>query len=255
MGDQEMSGQDVNEGGFSWRLLFSLASFGAALVIALVTLLIFKEVDPPFIVMFLLFLAGGILAFRKGKAGVVGIVLASLGAAMFTAFAGPFAFVVIELPEGPDEFIPVLATLTMALTVLISAIVVAIRGRGRGFLRSTGAGVLGIVALVLVIGITVFSLYSASKVETASARQGDELLTTEDFEFKPDQLKLDSGTVALHITNKDDATHTFTIDELDVDQVIPAGKSVRVKLNATSGKYRFYCRPHAPDMDGDLAVS
>lgn len=247
---------ETPSGGFSWRKLFSFASFGAALVIALVSVFIFKEAAPPFIVMFVLFLVGGILALRTGKAGVVGIVLATLGAAMFTVFAGPFAATVIVLPVAKDEFIPVLSTLTLALTVLISAIVLAVRGRGRGFVASRAAGGIGIVAVALVFVIVGWSLYAASKFESAGAEVDDVLVVTEDTEFTPETLTVDAGTVSVHVTNKDDATHTFTSDELvGVDIVVPAGKSNRVTFTAKAGEYRFYCRPHAPDMDGKLEVS
>ncbi len=246
---------ETPSGGFSWRSLFSFASLGAALVLALVTVLIFKEAEPPFIVMFVLFLVGGILARRTGKVGVVGIVLATLAAAMFTVFAGPFAATVIRLPVAKDGFIPVLSMLTLALTVLISAVVLAVRGRGRGFVASRAARGVAVVATILVLVIVGSSLYAASKFESASADVDDVLVVTEDYEFTPEKLNVDGGTVSVHVTNKDDATHTFTSDELGVDIVIPAGKSNRVTFTAQAGEYRFYCKPHEPDMDGKLKVS
>lgn len=246
---------ETPSGGFSWRKLISFASLGAALLIALVSVLIFKEAEPPFIVMFVLFLVGGILALRTGKAGVVGIVLSTLGAAMFTAFAGPFAATVIRLPVAKDQFIPALSILTLALTVLISALVLAVRGRGRGFAASRAARGIAIVATILVFVIVGSSLYAASKFESAGAEVDDVLVVTEDFEFTPETLMVDAGTVSVHVTNKDDATHTFTSDELGMDIVVPPGKSNRVTFTAKAGEYRFYCRPHAPDMDGKLEVS
>jgi len=241
--------------GFGWRKLLTFASLGAAVAIALVSVFIFKSADPPFIVMFVLFVVGGILASRTGKAGVVGIALSTIGAAMFAAFAGPFAFQVIGIPAAKDEFIPVLSILTLALTILISAFVLAVRGRGRGFVPSRGARGVGMVAAVLVVLIVGSSLYASSKIKSVGAEASDVLLVAEDYEFVADKLSVDAGTVSVHVTNRDDASHTFTITELGVDLLVPVGKSTRVTFTAEAGEYRFYCKPHNPDMEGKLTVS
>ena len=254
MADEEKPEVVQTTDGFSWRLLLSYAALGAAAVILFASVFIFKSYDPPFILMFLLLFIGALLARRTGKAGVTGVVLALLGSLMFVVFGGFFAVTLISVPEGAKDFIPVMSTLVFSLMVVVSAIALAIRGKGRGFEPSGASSAMGWVGVVLVTGLVGWSLYASSQFESVAAGADDVLVVTKDFEFTPDSLEADSGTVAIHVTNADDSLHTFTIDELGVDVSIPSGKSNRVEFDAEPGKYRFYCKPHAPDMEGELEV-
>ena len=240
--------------GFNWRLLLSYAALGAAAIILFASVFIFKSADPPFIVMFLLLFIGAVLARRTGKAGVTGIVLASLGSLMFVMFGGFFAVTLIETPEASKDFIPVMSTLVFTLMVVISAIALAIRGEGRGFEPSGASSALGWIGVLLVTGLVGWSLYASSQYESVASEADDVLVVTNDFEFVPKSLNADAGTVAIHVTNADDALHTFTIDELGVDVSIPSGKTNRVEFEAKEGEYRFYCKPHAPDMEGKIEI-
>ncbi|MEO7803419.1 MAG: hypothetical protein ABIS18_03025 [Actinomycetota bacterium] len=66
-------------------------------------------------------IVGGALALRHGKIGLIGAIFATLGSAMFSAFAGP-GIVNTQAASGTD-FIVITGTLTCTLTVIISAIV------------------------------------------------------------------------------------------------------------------------------------
>lgn len=252
----EMSGNgSVETGGFGWRKLLSFAAITAALGILLATFLVFGgDFDPPFIVMLVLFAVGGVLALRPGKAGVVGIVLATIAGLMFTVFAGPFAFFLLETPES-KEIIPVVSILLLSLTVVISAIVLAIKGRGRAFEPSGAAKALGGVVLVLIVAVAAWNIYLVSTFESEAAQPGDIRVVTEDFEFAPNSLTASPGTVSVHVTNRDDTLHTFTVEELGVDVSVPSGKSVRATFQADGGQYRVVCKPHEPDMAGTLQVA
>lgn len=114
---------------------------------------------------------------------------------------------------------------------------------------------MGVVAVVAIVSLVATTLYSASRFKSVVAREGDLTLTTEEFEFQPDELEADAGRVSVHITNRDDVLHTFTIDQLNVDVTVPGGKETRVTFRAEAGKYRFYCNPHALDMEGTLELS
>ncbi|MEO7803420.1 MAG: cupredoxin domain-containing protein [Actinomycetota bacterium] len=114
---------------------------------------------------------------------------------------------------------------------------------------------LGVLDILLIAGIVATALYSSSKFESVSAKEGDVLVTSTDFKFQPDELVTEAGTISVHITNKDDTLHTFTIDDLNVEVAVPAKKETTVTFEADAGKFRFYCKPHAPDMDGTLTVN
>lgn len=253
MGDQE-SREAGGGTGFGWRKLLAYASLGAALVILLATLLIFKSADPPFIVMFLLFSIGGALALRSGRTGVTGRVLASLAALMFTVMGAGFVFSLLQTPETP-ELIPVTTTLLFSLAVLLSAIVLAIKGRGRAFEPSNAAKAVGGVTLALIAAIAAWNIYLSATYESEAAQPGDIAVVTRDFEFHPDSFSTEPGSVTVHVTNRDDTLHTFTIERLGVDISVPPGKSARATFQAPAGEYRFICRPHEQEMAGELSVA
>jgi plastocyanin len=64
-------------------------------------------------------------------------------------------------------------------------------------------------------------------------------------------------TMTFTLTNAGDATHTFTIDELDVDEELAPGATAEVQADLPSdgGQLRFYCRFHAAQgMEGTITV-
>lgn len=75
----------------------------------------------------------------------------------------------------------------------------------------------------------------------------------DDFSFEPTFVKATAGarvTVELH--NEGDAQHTFTIDGLEVDEVVDAGDTAEVAVMLPEeGPVRFTCRFHeAQGMQG-----
>ena len=58
-------------------------------------------------------------------------------------------------------------------------------------------------------------------------------------------------TVALRLENPDGVAHTFTVDELGVDALMPAGKNSLALFKPTKpGTYTFYCIPHYDKASG-----
>ena len=82
------------------------------------------------------------------------------------------------------------------------------------------------------------------------AEPGDLIVTATDFTFGDAAVAAPAGDVAIAVTNTGSTRHTFTIDELGVDLDVPPGTTQRVTFDADAGTYRFYCRPHAPAMEG-----
>lgn len=83
-------------------------------------------------------------------------------------------------------------------------------------------------------------------------------MVADDFFFGPDQLSLEAGqTVTVNLENEGAAAHTFTIDDLGVDQVLNPGEGATITFTPSqSGTIKFYCRFHqAQGMAGSLAVS
>ena len=80
----------------------------------------------------------------------------------------------------------------------------------------------------------------------------------DDYYFKPAELQAKAGSpVQVELENGGGASHTFTIDELGVDQVLGPGEKATVEFTPNKdGTFAFYCRFHrAQGMEGELQVS
>ncbi|HEY7649369.1 MAG TPA: cupredoxin domain-containing protein [Methylomirabilota bacterium] len=71
-------------------------------------------------------------------------------------------------------------------------------------------------------------------------------LTIEKAQFQPAEVRVKSGTpFVLVITNKDAAAAEFESKELRVEKVVPAGKTVKVRIRALKpGSYPFFNEFH-----------
>lgn len=67
-----------------------------------------------------------------------------------------------------------------------------------------------------------------------------------DFFFEPTYVQTAPGaSVPLTITNEGTTAHTFTIDELDIDETLAPGDSVEVEAQfPQQGPITYYCRFH-----------
>ncbi len=92
----------------------------------------------------------------------------------------------------------------------------------------------------------------------ASIRASAVEMEADDFYFEPETLEARVGeAVTLTVKNEGGAVHTFTIDELNVDQTLRPGDEVTVTLTpARAGSFTFYCRFHrARGMEGTMDVA
>jgi plastocyanin len=80
----------------------------------------------------------------------------------------------------------------------------------------------------------------------------------DDSYFSPTFVNAEPGsTVTVTLTNEGDAPHTFTIDDLDVDEELQPGTSVTVEVELPDeGTLAYYCRFHVGGgMQGAFVVS
>jgi plastocyanin len=89
-------------------------------------------------------------------------------------------------------------------------------------------------------------------------------LELDDFYFEPTVLEGEAGqTLTVELENEGDATHTFTVDELGVDEEVQPGDRGEAEVTfPDSGALLFYCRFHqgggmrgALSVGGDLSVA
>jgi len=85
---------------------------------------------------------------------------------------------------------------------------------------------------------------------------GEIALTIENNRFQPEELKVKAGAPwVLVITNKDKGPEEFESHDLRIEKVIPAGKTVRLKMPALkAGSYRFVGEYHEKTAKGRITV-
>jgi plastocyanin len=81
-------------------------------------------------------------------------------------------------------------------------------------------------------------------------------LTIEQNRFQPDEVKVKAGVpFVLVIANKDGAAEEFESKELRIEKVIPAGKTVRLRMPALKpGTYRFVGEWHEKTANGRIVA-
>jgi plastocyanin len=108
---------------------------------------------------------------------------------------------------------------------------------------------------------------TATPVQTMEAEEGTSGLKTVTvlnkdlggsgaYEFDPKDLTFSVGeTVVLEIVAETEF-HTFTVDELEIDEAVDAGETVNYTHTFdTAGTYRLYCIVHeALGMEGTITV-
>ena len=231
--------------GLTWHKLAAWAAW-AIPVIFLLVMLAYMQFLPFFIPFIVVFAVLGWWVSRGGRAS--GVVLAVL-TVVFIAMNLPFIIPTLAVPASVIDFISTAWLLLASITAVVAGIMAF-----RTSAPSNGARTLQRVVAGLAVVAVVVSIVSTVTYDDAAQQDGDIELTTEDIEFSPETIEGASGTVAVFVTNNDPTTHTFTIDELDVDLDIPANATARVEFEADSGEYEFYCVPHEADMKGTLTV-
>jgi plastocyanin len=109
-----------------------------------------------------------------------------------------------------------------------------------GFIGAAGASVSSKKAPVKVSG-------GAANKGTATVKNNAVDLEADDFYFKKTFLKTTAGaTVEVTIENEGSTQHTFTIDSLDIDEVVDPGDSatVQVQIPTDGTPLVFYCTLH-----------
>lgn len=233
---------------FGWIRLMGL---GALLVVLAPVIPMLAEGFEPFFAVMMAPVAIGLVLLRFArKTGVVWLGVVSLALLIMNAGFIPEALL---HPESPADFVPVSMLTVGALVAVISTPAALREARGRSG-QSAFPRIAARVAFALVCVAAVGSVVARGNVTNDAPSAGSIPVAIEKFAFGSESLAVQSGEVALYLTNNDAARHTFTIDELGVDVSIAPGQSRLVRFDASDGQYRFYCKPHDPGMEGRLVV-
>ncbi|HEX2701422.1 MAG TPA: cupredoxin domain-containing protein [Acidimicrobiales bacterium] len=78
------------------------------------------------------------------------------------------------------------------------------------------------------------------------------------FAFDPTAIQLTAGEAAQFvITNGDSVEHNLTVEGIDVDQDVEAGKTAQAPATKAleAGTYKFHCEYHPDQMQGTVTVT
>ncbi|MGH2817374.1 MAG: cupredoxin domain-containing protein [Actinomycetota bacterium] len=92
--------------------------------------------------------------------------------------------------------------------------------------------------------------------EVAGGAAGDIELEASNFAFQPTELSVEPGaSTTLGFTNGDDVEHSFTSDDLGLDEAVEGGASATITIDAPDkdGTHEFHCKFH-PQMKGKIVV-
>jgi plastocyanin len=193
------------------------------------------------------------LVVRFGTwAKIVGAVVALLVGFLlwWTAFG-------LQSPQSFFDFLPGLLVVPGVLIAIVSGIAsVVAKRRGRFSERATGGertwirAITGVVALLAVLS----GILTATGRSSADQATADASVLAKDFEF--DQLEYTvAGGSSVFVRNDDPFLHTFTIDELTIDEVLTPGDEVLITIPSKPGTYIMYCTPHSDPDDPEVPKS
>jgi len=213
-----------------------------------------------FLILIVVSLIGAFVVSRFGGAAkLFGVVAALIPLVMmwWTAFG-------LMMPAGFFEFIPALLMVPGGLIAIVSSIA-AFRNDRKG-IRTAPAEpkerralqtVIGVLAVAALISGTLTIMGRDTTDETGVAT-----VAAKDNEFTPRRVAVGQGDTII-VTSNDPFTHTFTVEELDIDETLTPGDRKSILIPREAGTYVFYCRPHSDpenpdpkeDMAGTLEVS
>lgn len=159
-------------------------------------------------------------------------------------------------PQEPS-FAPVVAIVASVLAGVPAGIATGIqrlRGTAPAAPRWLGTALVGLAGLV--VGAVAVAAIPVSG--GLSAGVGPEALAAlpaveaRDYKFTQDVYRVKVGqTAVLRLENRDNDTHTFTVDDLNLDVKMPArATSLAVFTPTRPGTYTIYCVPHYNKASG-----
>jgi plastocyanin len=176
-------------------------------------------------------------AWSKFVGILAGILLAM--SLFWTAFG-------LAQPTSFFDFMPGLLVIPGALLAIVASIMALVaKRRGRLAARPEGGErrAIQVVAGIVVVAALISGAMSLFGRSTASAGDAAASASMKDFQFDQEQYEVAGGS-RIFVRNDDPFFHTFTIDELEVNEEFGAGSSKIVDIPNEPGTYMLYCQPH-----------
>jgi len=111
---------------------------------------------------------------------------------------------------------------------------------------------LRLVPLVIVLALVPLAVPAARAADAAA----EIALVIEKNRFQPEEIKVKANApFVLVVTNKDGAAEEFESKELRIEKVIPAGKTLKIRVRALKpGRYPFVGEYHEKTAKGVIVA-
>lgn len=199
----------------------------------------------------------GFILVRFGKwAPIAGVV----GGAFALFSSAPFILYSPEVFDSFFDFVPALVSLVASLALIVGSVLAFLDERSEPLTTESPAwrtGILGVSGVLAAVGVVslILTLTGVESVSDEERAEADTVVEMSQTEFEPDVIEVSAGDIAIVVENEDPITHTFTIDELDVDEDFGAGDDKFVEFSAEPGEYELKCDvPGHEDMDAIIRV-
>lgn len=162
-------------------------------------------------------------------------------------------------PESFSDFVPALLRLVGSATAVAAGVGSLVQSRRRTLRPATDRQ----RTLVRVGAVALLLVPLASFVVTGTARttieraDGAIVVDTSGDEFTPAALHVEPGRIRFLVRNDDAYAHTFSVDELEVDEYIGprSDRFVAITVEA-AGRYDLYCAINGHEgMTGTVVVT
>jgi len=111
-----------------------------------------------------------------------------------------------------------------------------------------------LVLVLLTAGVALVGCGSSE--DDPAAKGADVAMHIRGYGFDPAQLQAKAGqTVTFVVDNADPVEHNLTIDGLNVNKDVAAGKTAKATTKLAAGTYAFHCEYHPKQMTGTLTVA
>ncbi len=96
---------------------------------------------------------------------------------------------------------------------------------------------------------------TTAPVDTGTDTPADGVITVQaiDVAFDKTSISAEAGSaIEIDFSNEGLLSHTFTVDEIEVDLVLARGESGTLQFTFPDESFEFYCRFHPTQMRGTL---
>lgn len=158
-------------------------------------------------------------------------------------------------PDSLFDFVPAWLFVLSAVTALVGGVLGVARRAQAGPAEVERRWVVGVGAIVaLMVAVSGIASTTSDSALTAEERAGAIEVVMTDSEFTPSAIEVPVGEATFAVRNEGNVLHTFTIDELDIDEALSPGQEVLVTATVEAGTDTLvlYCRPHSIEDDDGL---